>query len=87
MVAAAGHRIQRWAYLVVGWCLVAVGVALHVAAAAEVAAVDPLADVVAFVLHHGWVRVAAWAAVTGGACLVVAGWSRRSTSPVDPEQS
>jgi len=87
MVATAGHRTRWWAYLVVGWCLVAVGVGLHGAAAADVAAVDPLADVVTYALQHGWVRVAAWAAVTGGAFLVVAGWSRRSTSHADSEES
>lgn len=69
--------------MVIGWFLIAVGVAFHAAAAATTAAVDPLADVVTSAVQHGWVRAAAWAAMTGGAFLVVTGWSRRSSQSAD----
>ncbi|TNM68525.1 hypothetical protein FHN55_06940 [Streptomyces sp. NP160] len=87
MVATAQRRTWRWTWLLIGWGLVAVGVALHAAAAATTAAVDPLVDVVTSAVQHGWVRAAAWAAVTGGAFLVVTGWSRRPSEPVDLEES
>lgn len=72
--------MRGWAWLLTGAVLVAISIALHVLAAANVSGTDPLTADLATIARQGWVRLAAWAALSGGAFLVVAGWSQRIRS-------
>lgn len=73
---------RRWGRVVLGAVLLVVGVALHGVAAAHTASTDLLAEnVLVEFAQRGWVRLAAWAAVAGGALLAVRGWSPRRREP------
>ncbi len=62
--------------LLVGVLLVVAGIALHaVEANLRAGAPGPQASGGGFLHGSGWLRFPAWAAVAGGAWLVVRGWS------------
>lgn len=70
--------MRGWAWLITGALLVIISIALHALAAANVSGTDPLTADLATIARQGWVRLAAWAALSGGAFLVVTGWSQRT---------